>query len=280
MMKYLTVLLLMLRVAALAQPTTKKTIVEGEGSPVVLLHGGTADLSTFSAHSKELSQHYKVIRMEQFNVQYAEEGRVLPNNYSIKMESEAIKGTLDSLLVKEPVVLVGHSYGGLVALDFALNHPDYVSSLVLIEPPFFQIAESWGQSPQGMKEMKELSKQFTPQAEITEDMVMQFRCELMNCDTFDIRHHPLWNIWLQQKNRLRGLSEVNHYQVNLNKLPHFQNPVLIVTGTQTVPFHKRIDELLEAEFPHAKAASLTGGHTAVNTNPHEFVQLLEKFLGK
>ncbi len=57
------------------------------------------------------------------------------------MESEAIKFTLDSLNIKEPVILVGHSYGGLIAFDFALNHPDHIRSLVLIEPPIFGIAE-------------------------------------------------------------------------------------------------------------------------------------------
>ena len=126
--------------------------------------------------------------------------------------------------------------------------------------------------------MQELSKQFTPQADITEDMVKQFRCELMNCDTIDIHEHPLWKTWIKQKNRLRGLSTVSNYKINLKKLHQFQRPVLIVTGTQTVPFHKRIDELLTVEFSFAKTANIQGGHTAVNTNAKEFTECLLKFL--
>jgi pimeloyl-ACP methyl ester carboxylesterase len=243
-----------------------------------MLNGGTADMSVFAVHSKELSRIYKVIRIEQFNVQYATENLTLPKNYSVRMESEAVKFTLDSLNIKEPVTLVGHSYGGLIALDFALNHPKYVSSLVLIEPPVFGIAESKKEFPEGMKQMQELSKQFTPQADITEDMVKQFRCELMNCDTFDIHQHPLWKTWIKQKNRLRGLSAVGNYKIDLKKLRQFQRPVLIVTGTQTVPFHKRIDELLTVEFSFAKAANIQGGHAAVNTNAKEFIDCLLKFL--
>jgi pimeloyl-ACP methyl ester carboxylesterase len=258
--------------------TTKRVLVEGNGAPVILLNGGTADMSVFTAHSKELARMYKVIRMEQFNIQYATEGLMLPKDYSVHTESEAIKFTLDSLRINEPIVLVGHSYGGLIAFDFALNHPDYIRALVMIEPPIFQIAEEKKESPEGMKEMKELSKQFIPQAEITEQMVKQFRCELMNCDTFDIRKHPLWTTWIKQKNRLRGLSAVSNYQFKMKKLHQFQKPVLIITGTQTVPFHKRIDELLAAAFPSAKTASITGGHTAVNTNPGEFIECLLKFL--
>jgi pimeloyl-ACP methyl ester carboxylesterase len=277
-MKLFLIFLLFIQLPALAQPKIKKVLIEGEGTPVVMLNGGTADMSVFTVHSKLLSGHYKVIRMEQFNVQYATDRLMLPKDYSVKMESEAIKSTLDSLNIKEPVILVGHSYGGLIAFDFALHHPDYIRSLVLIEPPIFGIAEIKHESPNGMKKMQELSKKFTPQAEITEDMVRQFRCDLMNCDTVDIRKHPLWATWLKQKNRLRGLSAINNYQIDLKKLHQFQKPVLIVTGTKTVSFHNRIDELLKAAFSVAKTASIEGGHAAVNTNPNEFIECLVKFL--
>ncbi len=184
-MKMFLIFLLFIQLPALAQPKIKKVLIEGQGTPIIMLNGGTADMSVLKVHSKELSRNYKVIRMEQFNVQYATEGLTLPKDYSVQMESEAIKFTLDSLNIKEPVILVGHSYGGLIAFDFALNHPDYIRSLVLIEPPIFGIAEIKNESPNGMKKMQELSKPFTPQAEITEDMVKRFRCNLMNCDTFE-----------------------------------------------------------------------------------------------
>ena len=243
-----------------------------------MLNGGVADMSVFAVHSKELASKYKVIRMEQFNVQYATDGLILPKDYSVRIESEAIKFTLDSLNIHEPIILIGHSYGGLIALDFALNYPNRIRSLILIEPPVFGIAHAKNESPEGMNKMEELVKEFTPQAEITEDMVKRFRCDLMNCDTFDIRQHPLWTTWIKQKNRLRGLSATGKYKISLKKLHHFQKPVLIITGTQTVPFHKRINELLAAVFPFAKTASIQGGHTAVNTNPNEFIKSLLEFL--
>jgi pimeloyl-ACP methyl ester carboxylesterase len=277
-MKTFFVSLLFLPISIIAQPKIKKVLLEGGGSPIVMLNGGTADMSVFATHSKELSSNYQVIRMEQFNVQYASEGMMLPTDYDVRMESEAIKFTLNSLKIRGPVVLVGHSYGGLIAFDFALNHPTYISSLVLIEPPIFQIAEVKKESPGGMKQMQDLLKQFSPQADITEEMVKQFRCELMNCDTFDIYQHPLWKTWVNQKNRLRGLSVIRSYKIDLKKLHQFQKPVLIITGTQTVPFHQRIDELLTGAFPLVKTATIQGGHTAVNNHPHEFIECLLTFL--
>lgn len=70
--------------------------------------------------------------MEQFNVQYATGGLILPKDYSVRMESEAIKFTLDSLDIHEPIILIGHSYSGLIALDFALNFPNRIRSLIFI----------------------------------------------------------------------------------------------------------------------------------------------------
>lgn len=277
-MKIFFIFFLFIQVSATAQPKTKKVLIEGEGMPIIMLNGGTADMLVFAVHSKELSRYYKVIRMEQFNVQYATEGLMLPNNYSVQMESEAIKFTLDSLNIHEPVILTGHSYGGLIALDFALNHPKRIRSLILIEPPVFGIAHAKNESPEGMNKMEALVKEFIPQAEITEDMVKRFRCDLMNCDTIDIRQHPLWTTWIKQKNRLRGLSATGKYKISLKKIHQFKKPVLIITGTLTVPFHKRINDLLVAEFPFAKSSSIQGGHTAVNTNPNEFIKSLMEFL--
>jgi pimeloyl-ACP methyl ester carboxylesterase len=265
-------------ILAIAQPKIKNVLIEGEGSPVVMLSGGVADMSVFSIHSKELSLFYKVIRMEQFNVQYANEGLALPKDYSVRMESNAIKFTLDYMGITEPIVLIGHSYGGLIALDFALRYPNRIGSLVLIEPPVFGIAKAENESPEGMKNMQDLVRELSPQAEITEDMVKRFRCALMNCDTLDIRQNPLWTTWVKQKNRLRGLSSTLDYKISLKKIQHFNKHVLIITGTQTVPFHKRIDDLLVAEFPLAKNSSIQGGHTAVNTNPNEFISSLLEFL--
>lgn len=71
--------------------------------------------------------------MEQFNIQYANEGLKLSTNNSVKTESEAIKTTLDSLGINMSIILVGHSYGGVIAFDFALDYPDLIRSLVLID---------------------------------------------------------------------------------------------------------------------------------------------------
>jgi pimeloyl-ACP methyl ester carboxylesterase len=61
-----------------AQIKTKQVLIDGKGQPIVLLHGGTFDFNSFEPHAKLLADSFLVIRMQQFNVQYANEGWTLP----------------------------------------------------------------------------------------------------------------------------------------------------------------------------------------------------------
>ena len=271
-------LLLLIPSLVLSQFSFKKVIVEGNGSPVVLLAGGRWDMQSFSQPAAALSSKHLVIRMEHFNVQYASEGKVLPPGYSLHQESAAIARTLDSLKIKEPAVVIGWSFGALMAMDFALNNPEWVRQLVLYEPPAFWVAKARDESPAGMQKMIELSKNFTPDATITEDHLAQFRCILDSCDTAQIRRHPQWVAWSKQRNRLRGLSVVANHTDSINRLHDFKKPVLLLTGKGTVFFHRRINELLAEEFPVASVKEIAGGHSAPQVAVTEFIQAIQQFI--
>ncbi len=263
---------------ASAQFLSKKILTEGNGKAIVMLAGGTADMTIYSPASKELSAKYKIVRMEHFNVHYATDGLLLPKNYSVLTESEAIKVTLDSMKILNPVVLLGHSYGGLIALDFALRYPHRIESLILMEPPVFGLLDAEKKSPEGLLAMKELLKELKPRSIITDMQVERFRCALMNCTIQAIREHPQWSKWMEEKNRLRGLSAVGTYKISIKKLHQFNKPVLIITGNQTVSFHKRIDNILAKEFPHAKEVMVESGHAIPAIASKEMVHLILNFL--
>jgi pimeloyl-ACP methyl ester carboxylesterase len=261
-----------------AQIKTKQVLIDGKGQPIVLLHGGTFDFNSFEPHAKLLADSFLVIRMQQFNVQYANEGWTLPSNYSVNLESEAVLATLDSLRITQPIILVGHSYGGVVAFDFAMNHPERIQSLILVEAPLYDIAYVKGKYSEKMKEIDELTRQFKPQAIITDEMIASFRRVVSSCDTCDIRKHPMWPKWLKQKDRIRGLFVVPDYKIDFAKLHAFQKPVLILTGTNTIKPNTVVDELLSKEFSKVKTGNLPGDHIALYQKPESFIQLLKAFL--
>jgi pimeloyl-ACP methyl ester carboxylesterase len=63
--------------------------------------------------------------------------------YTIEDSVADLTGLLDTLDITGPVHLIGNSYGGTIALDFAVEHPARVASIILIEAHFN--VEGWAE---------------------------------------------------------------------------------------------------------------------------------------
>jgi pimeloyl-ACP methyl ester carboxylesterase len=105
----------------------------GHGPRVVLVHGGDpgGGESAFDAQ-RELESRWTLVMPDRPG-----HGRT-PRDGREDFERDA--NLLAPLLADQPAHLVGHSYGGIVALYMAARRPHSVRSLVLIEPPAFWFA--------------------------------------------------------------------------------------------------------------------------------------------
>jgi 3-oxoadipate enol-lactonase len=101
--------------------------VSGEGDPLLLLHAGVADSRMWDDQVGAFAQHYKVIRYDMRGYgQSAVPSGPVSNHDDV--------ASLMGFLHVEKAYLVGQSYGGFVAIDFALAHPEMVSALILGAP--------------------------------------------------------------------------------------------------------------------------------------------------
>jgi 3-oxoadipate enol-lactonase len=96
---------------------------EGDGPPVVFLHGGLGDSRLFEPQAKALADAHRCIR---FDLRLF--GRTEAPGEPFSWVDDTI-GVLDALGI-ERAACVGLSFGGGIALDVALAHPDRVSALV------------------------------------------------------------------------------------------------------------------------------------------------------
>lgn len=101
----------------------------GEGSPVVLVHAGVADHHMWDAVVPALAERHTVIRYDLRGF-----GESAPPSGPFR-ETDDLLRLLDHL-GHQRVRLVGASWGGRVALDFTLTHPDRVHSLVMLAAPW------------------------------------------------------------------------------------------------------------------------------------------------
>lgn len=264
-----------------AAPQPLRAYVDGEGTPLVMLGGGTAGAGGFARHAEDLSKDFRVIRLESLRMEGARSGRSLPQGYSINTESAAMAAALDRLGIDEPFHLVGHSFGALMALDFALDHPQRVRSLVLAEPPAFWVVPPEDMRNSDMGAMVELTRTLGPADEPTDHQLTQFQERLGKSDAQPpVKNGPDWEVWVAKRRALRGLSAVPNHTDDPKRLRAFGRPVLIVTGKSTVAFHRRINDVLASDLPQAERVELDGGHAAPSTDPPAFVAAVRAFLAR
>jgi 3-oxoadipate enol-lactonase len=123
-----------------AGDTRVRAVQGGEGEPtLVLLHGFGESLTTWRALFDPLAGSYRVLAVDLPGFGGSTKPRA---PYTL----EAMTGRLASLLEREtkgPVVLIGHSMGGMLAASVALARPDRVRALILVAPAGLRVG-FWG----------------------------------------------------------------------------------------------------------------------------------------
>ncbi len=103
---------------------------EGQGPPLVLLHGFLVSHFYFRPILEELARHFEVFALDLIG--QGESDHPSPDRFSYRLPAlaDAVTACLDALSLPR-VRLFGHSMGGAVALTLAARHPDRVHRLLL-----------------------------------------------------------------------------------------------------------------------------------------------------
>jgi proline iminopeptidase len=103
----------------------------GQGQPIIILHGGPSfDHNYLLPDMDRLANAFRLIYYDQRGRGKSAEN-VGPATVSIQSEIDDLD-TVRAYFHLEHVTLLGHSWGGLLAMEYALRYPDRVSHLVLM----------------------------------------------------------------------------------------------------------------------------------------------------
>lgn len=105
-------------------------VIMGKGPDVVLIHGASGNTRdmTFSL-APQLAEDYRVIVFDRPGLGYTDP--ISETGATLVQQAELLKKAAVQLGAVKPIV-VGHSYGGSVALTWAVHHPDNISAMVLV----------------------------------------------------------------------------------------------------------------------------------------------------
>lgn len=102
-------------------------VVKGSGKPLVLVHGLGSSLETWKNNLNPLAESFRVYAFDMLGFGLADKPKI---QYRIGVFKDFLAGFLDALGLRR-VHLLGNSLGGLIAVWFALHHPDRLEKLVL-----------------------------------------------------------------------------------------------------------------------------------------------------
>jgi pimeloyl-ACP methyl ester carboxylesterase len=111
-------------------------VEQGEGPPLVLLHGLGSMIEDFrlSGLVDQAAQRYRVLAFDRPG--YGHSTRPRGTRWTPAAQARLVRKALHKLNAQRPVVL-GHSWGSLVATAFALQDPDAARGLVLVSGLYF-----------------------------------------------------------------------------------------------------------------------------------------------
>jgi len=258
----------------------------GEGPVVVLIHGHSADLRMWQDQVPVLvGAGFRAVR---YDVRGHGRSMVPPSGYTWEDYAADLRDLLDRLNVERPaterlavdaVHLVGLSMGGGIALQFALDFPERVLSLTLVDSalPGFTYSEEFSREIEALV-----------QAVRSEGPRAAFERLWLGHPFFDgVRRHP--DRFARLREMVLGYQAADYregvnppgYQAGVaDRLPEIKTMTLVVAGENDMPDFRLIAEILAANLPNARQAVMPDcWHLPPMEHPEAFNELLLSFLG-
>ena len=257
---------------------------QGQGIPVVLVHGSISDLRIWESQRLAIAQRYRYIALTQryFGTdKWSGDGR----DFTQAMHAADLAAFIRSLNAG-PVHLVGWSYGGLTALLVARDHPDLVRTLTIHEPGVRSLVLD---TQQGRLASAEFSKAVVPAASAAKagDAIQAARLfhEAMFSlppGGFDAEPPAIRRMVLDNaRTMILALSAPPPPSLTCESLKSIQAPALVTRGENTHAQYRMIAEKAAGCLRNASLAIIpAAGHDAPMRNPGVFNATLLSFLQK
>jgi pimeloyl-ACP methyl ester carboxylesterase len=253
---------------------------QGEGEPVVFVHGSADDLRCWDQQLPGVGASYRAIT---YSRRYAR-----PNEDIAPGVDDQTLPHVDDLVAflrvmgAAPAHVVGHSWGGLISLLAAIRHPQLVRSLVLQEPPVLSLVMSVPPRPRELLRLlvrrpgtalvilSFAVKTWTPTQQAfrrgEDEAAMQtFGCGLLGRETYER---------LSEERKQQAFENVRAVRAQVlgagfpplseDDVRGVQVPTLLMTGKRSPPYLPRLTDRLQQLLPNAERVEIAAASHLMN----------------
>ena len=238
----------------------------GTGPSIVIVHGGTGDRTRWTPLFPLLASQFRVCAMDRRA--HGESGD--SGAYSLAREVADVVAVVNAQ--PGPVFVVGHSFGGVLALEAALQ-TEKITKLALYEPPI--LAADHSAALERMETM--IAAGDRDQALVT------FMRDIVNISTAEIammRMRPSWpGLLASVETSIRQDRALSKYRFDEKRVRALLVPTLLLAGSRsTSPELRRSLDALRRSLPRATLYVFEGQeHNAMDTAQQEFAVTLASF---
>lgn len=253
---------------------------EGEGPAVLLIHGIPTRREMWRKVIPALAENHRVIAPDLLN--YGRSARPETADVSINAQQRIMLGLLDALGIARADV-VAHDIGGGVAQLMAVNRPERVGRLVLIDavsfdswpiPEFEPLQQEGAEDEMSLDEFTSMMRGFLPQGVVDK--------AVMTDEVIDLYLEP-WSSEHGKRAFFRNLRRLNsEYTLAIaDELAHLPHETLILWGRED-PFQKpEYADRLARTIPRAEKVLIDDtGHWLIEEKPDEVTRHISTFLDR
>jgi pimeloyl-ACP methyl ester carboxylesterase len=240
----------------------------GRGKPLILIAGSGAGMDMWDPTLlKQLSVNHTVIIFDNRGKGQTSVGIV--KNMTMSQFANDTAGLIDGLEIKEPVDILGVSFGGFIAQELSLLHPDKVDRLILYASDCSgKIAVPSRPAP--------FASTPIDQARIVADMIFpeQWKKEHPNYPSY----MPLVQVPSLVAIQLEGQA-MSSWKGSCDRVANIHNPTLVIVGTKDVIVPPSYSLPLAEKIPGAWFIQINGGgHGLMYQYPEKLSRIILTFL--
>jgi pimeloyl-ACP methyl ester carboxylesterase len=258
-------------------------IDDGVGTPVVFVHGAWMDLRYWEPQRERVAAHHRFVA---YTLRYhgtapwPDDGK----NYSAATHAADLAGFVHQLNAG-PVHLVGLSMGGRLAMMVALEHPDLLRSLTVLEPPLHDLLDELPEAQAARDDWRRGFEALRMKAQAGDAIgATRLFYELVNDQgpgALDVQPEPFRQMVLDNARTVPLALSARPPEFSRAILNDVKSPTLVVRGEQSPPSFAWINGLIAQGIPGSRLVVIPkAAHLMSYQNPAAFNEALLCFLAQ